>query len=240
MIIGNFVNSKPWTYFIDKESQPGQDIYKTRFTEPLPNMLPCILFDAVNNLRAVLDQSGYASALARRQKPAPKNTAFPFGDDPAGLDNAVFGYKVCKDCPPEITALFLSFCPYKGGNDPLWALNKLCNTQKHCTLVPFAIANASATFYSEIDHGGSISYVTSPLSTYGWNAAKREMTLMSMPPGKQADIRGSFSFSVAIDGVETVGGKATSIVLDAMSRIVESVLVATEAECRSLGFQLSE
>ena len=31
-----------------------------------------------------------------------------------------------------------AFKPYKGGNVPLWALNKLCNTSKHETLlIPF-------------------------------------------------------------------------------------------------------
>jgi hypothetical protein len=33
---------------------------------PLPEMMPCILFDAANNLRSVLDQIGYAAAVVAR------------------------------------------------------------------------------------------------------------------------------------------------------------------------------
>jgi hypothetical protein len=74
-VVSDFVNNKPWTYFIDKKSQPGEHIHKIRFTQPLPDILPCILFDIVNNLRAVLDQAGYASARAWQQKIEPKGVA---------------------------------------------------------------------------------------------------------------------------------------------------------------------
>ena len=49
--VNRFVAEKPWTRFVDKNSNPGK-------------FLPCILFDATNNLRAVLDQVGFASAVA--------------------------------------------------------------------------------------------------------------------------------------------------------------------------------
>jgi len=79
-IEAEFVNSNPWSHFVDKQSQPGQDLYKIQFTEPLPIMLPCIVFDAVNNLRALLDQAGYAAAVASG-KISPKKTNFPFSEE---------------------------------------------------------------------------------------------------------------------------------------------------------------
>jgi hypothetical protein len=138
-VIGDFVNNKPWTYFVDEEPQSGQHVYKIRLTEPVPNMLPCILFDAVNNLRAVLDQSGYASALASG-KVAPKKNQF----------------HAAWNRPQHTRSLFL----------------------------------------------------------FGKRRWRRNP--------------------------DRLIGKALPIVLNSMSRIVESVLVATEAECRSLGFQLEE
>src|SRR6516165_3279675 len=79
-IVTRFRDEKPWTYFTDDQFEPGRIHHKIKFTRDLPELLPCILFDAANNLRAVLDQTGYAAAVASNS-PNPKATAFPFGDD---------------------------------------------------------------------------------------------------------------------------------------------------------------
>ena len=117
-IVEGIVNSKAWTQVIDDKSKPGKHIHKIKFVGELPETLPCILFDAANNLRAVLDQAGYAS------------------------DNR----GACEDLPPEITALFRGLKPYNGGNDTLWALHNLCNTKKHCALVPLYIPAPNISF----------------------------------------------------------------------------------------------
>ena len=62
-IINGFIAGKKWTRFIDKNSDPHSDLHKVRFN-PFDPMLPCILFDAANNLRSTLDQIGYAAAVA--------------------------------------------------------------------------------------------------------------------------------------------------------------------------------
>jgi hypothetical protein len=72
-LVHSFDDKKPWAYIVDRQSQPGKIIHKIKFTHPLPEMLPCILFDAVNNLRAVLDQSGYAAAISAGKISPQKN-----------------------------------------------------------------------------------------------------------------------------------------------------------------------
>jgi hypothetical protein len=239
VLVDDFVNGKPWSHAVDEHPQSGQHIHKIKFTRQLPQMLPCALFDIANNLRAALDQAGYAAAVAWRRKSDPKRTNFPFGDDPAGLKNNVEGRKVCEDCPPEIIALFRSFNPYKGGNDPLWALNKLCNTKKHCALVPLNINQASAFYTSDIIGAGWSMQTVSPNSTgLGWDPTKNEITLAITPPGVQPRITVDVAFSVAIGGIDTIGGTPARTVLANMSRIVETILLATEAECRRLAFKL--
>jgi hypothetical protein len=133
--VQQFADSNPWTHVIEKDFMPGQDLHKLRFTKDLPAILPCILLDAVNNLRSALDQAGYAAALANG-KTNPKATNFPFADDFAGLDNNIDRRGVCRDLPAEIVTLFRGCNPHKGGNysATLWGLNKLCNTKKHCAL----------------------------------------------------------------------------------------------------------
>jgi hypothetical protein len=234
--INAFVCEKPWANIMENDPATGHQSHKIRFTRWLPDMLPCIVFDAATNLRAVLDQSGFAAAIASG-KSNPKRTNFPFGDDSAGLDNNVFGRKVADDCTPEIVALFRAFNPYKGGNDSLWALNKLCNAKKHCSLVPL-IANPSVFFGGRLIGDGWISETTSP-GHIGWDADKHEIELMRIyPPALKAEITSNMAIEVALDGVDTLTGKPIVRALDTMASEVERVLVATEAECRRLGFQI--
>ena len=120
-IVQEFVQGKPWAYFVDKHTQPGQDLHKVQFTSDLPDMLPCVLFDATNNLRAVLDQAGYASAVAANSPPR-KAVKFPFGRTVDDCRNNIAGG--CKDLPPEICAIFEAAKSYKGGNNTLWAVRR--------------------------------------------------------------------------------------------------------------------
>jgi hypothetical protein len=234
MTVDSFVKGNPCTYGIDKDSQPGQDVHRIKFTRELPEILPCILFDIANNLRAVLDQIGYAAAVAGG-KTNPKATSFPFGDDLPGLDNNIVRRKVSEHIPTEIVDIFKGFKPYKGGNDTLWALNKLCNAKKHVALVPLGIGNPKV-FFSAQQGDGTLFAETSR----GWNPDKREMALMTTPTGTDPQISGHFAFSVSIDSIEVLRGQDARRVIDAMSNVVQSVLVTVEAECRRLRFEIGD
>jgi hypothetical protein len=56
--------------------------------------------------------------------------------------------------PPEIITLFRGIEPYEGGDGRfLWAINKLCNTKKHCALVPIRITGATGKFTGWVPDG---------------------------------------------------------------------------------------
>jgi len=48
----------------------------------------------------------------------------------------------------------ISFKPYKEGIDLLWALNELCNSQKHEIIIPFALdvggGSSGNTYFEEV------------------------------------------------------------------------------------------
>jgi hypothetical protein len=233
-MVFEFVQSKPYASFVDQQTDPTKDIHKIKFTRQLPQLAACVLFDIANNLRAVLDQAGYASAIANGMSD-PKSTNFPFADDLPGLNANIERRGVCKHLHPEIVALFRSFQPYKGGNDTLWALNKLCNAKKHCALIPLRISNASANFRAVIPEGGQVgAWVDSSGTFRGWDPEKHEMTLAAVPRGTDPQIRSSFSFLVMIDGIEALRSQPALGLVDQMRSVVQGVLMATEAECRRL------
>ena len=232
-LVNKFIASKPWTSLVDKDTNPGRDLHKIRFT-PFPEMLPCILFDAANNLRAVLDQVGYASAVAARS-PLLKATKFPFGPSEEKWRNDVAGG--CKDLPPEVRAIFERHKSYPGGNDSLWATNEIANAAKHLALKPLVVASPSAFYNARItDHRGT-GYIVSPGGFgIGWDAEKREVTLLDVPTGAQADINSNVSFEGAINDIEVLASQPAVSVLSIVYREVGTILGDVETECRHLGF----
>ena len=75
--IETLVHDDSRAYVIEKDADGVTNIHKIRFTRWLPDDASSILFDIATNLRAVLDQTAYAAALASG-KTSPKNTLFPF------------------------------------------------------------------------------------------------------------------------------------------------------------------
>lgn len=250
--ITEFISNQPWSYRIDQDLTARQDLHKIKFERRLPSELPCIVFDAVNNMRAVLDQAGYASAIASGRQ-IPKRTNFPFADNLTGLNGNIDVRKVCDHLPPEITALFRCFSPYQGGSDTLWAMNKLCNSKKHCALAPFDFGRAqlsettiSPKPISVVKEGGmyKVSYKAMQSGFIGgmsgknadWDSEKYEITLARLPLNTSTNYRADVSLNVAIEGVETLRGKPAVAALNEMMHVVDGILSATEAECRRLGF----
>jgi hypothetical protein len=223
-LVNEFINRKPWTYFVDKESQPGKDIHKVHFTEQLPEMLPCMLADAANNLRSVLDQIGYASAYAAKS-PSLKATKFPVGPTKRDFRNNLAGGS--KDLPSEIRDIFERSKAYRRGNPTLWTINEIANAKKHFALVPLKIGTMSAVFYT--DH-----VADSPTAGLDWNARKREVTLLSVSSGTKLNIRGHFTFSIAIQGIKAIRRQSAVGFLNAAADEVERILAVSEAECRRI------
>ena len=237
-LVHEFVNGKPWAEFVDRDSDPSRDFLKIKFNRNLPDMLPCILFDATNNMRAALDQAGYASAVAAKSA-ALKAVKFPFGPTEDDFRNNLNGG--CKDLPAEIRTIFAGCNAYKAGDSTLWALNEIANAKKHCALKPLIITNPSVFFSGETASKRGTGYIVSPGGAgIGWDAKKNEVTLMSAEKGTNFRIDADVTFNVAIDGMDVLRGEQAVHVLKAMADKVECILLATETECRRLGFQLDE
>jgi hypothetical protein len=122
-VIQTFTDEQPFSYVIDCESQVPKKVHKVKFNKPPPADAASILFDAVNNLRATLDQIGYSAATASG-KIKPRGTNFPFGDTAETVERLLKENRAHQSLPPEIKDLFRSVEPYKGGNGQLlWAIN---------------------------------------------------------------------------------------------------------------------
>jgi hypothetical protein len=222
--IATFFKKKPGESFSETDPK-GITTHGYRFTRAIPDSWADGGAEAIEALRSALDQCGYAVAV-KAGVTEPKNAYFPFGDTVTDLDGVTNGR--CKDLPAEISALFRSFDAHQGGNYTLWALNKLCNANKHRLLVPVGIASGGITLRNAVLSGGSI---PSPV----FDRDKNQIVIAKINPGGNFQYNAELSFIVAFDEINSVAGGPAVGILDAISGEVNRVLRATEAECKRIG-----
>jgi|SRR5208282_1760114 len=224
--IEKFTLVNPYERVIEPHpDNPDHLIHKIKMTKEIPASIADTTADVVNNLRNALDNSGYAVAVASGVAD-PKFSAFPFARSVAQMANSLGR---SKDIPKEIQSLFCGFQPYLGGDDLLWALNEICNGDKHKMVIPIGTGMVRAAAGVE-----SVGYFSMP-EPHVWNRAKNEMELITL--GKDAKFKYNFHFrfSVAFNDIQVVDGEPVLGVLDDLCGKVESILVCIEAESRRLG-----
>jgi hypothetical protein len=175
--------------------------------------------DIINNLRAALDQAMFALVG--------KFVYFPIRDSKREFDKAI--NSLPPKVPQEIRELINKFESYKGGDNLIWALNKLSNTNKHGTISPMAVVSQGMSFTSV-----SIAGNTSFQVPY-WDRAKNEMTLARNRRGSEFNMNIQVILLIAIYDVEFVNGKPVLAVLNEFVGKVEGIVMAIEAEATRIG-----
>lgn len=235
--INSFMGKKEAWSIAAEEDPSIPEMYRQRglthrhvfkFTEALSEDLPHIVFEAVNNLRATLDQVGFAVATLNGVE-NPRSCKFPFGPTEEKMRNDANSR--CKDLPADVRTLFEGFKPYKGGNNALWALNELANTPKHKLLFPVALGSHGANVdFIRMANGGMRTIRPT------WDGTKNELTFLWTTATTKISYNLDVVFSVAINEVDDVinGHQPVSLLRD-MAASVKNVVDETEAVCRRIG-----
>jgi len=224
-----FNDRHPYAHVIDQDADGLTDRHKVRLTEPLPRSLKGMAFDAANNLRAALDQAGYAVARAAGNKG--RAAHFPFGL----TRREAYGRrtKQSKDIPQEVFDVMMALEPYQGGKGLLWPLNVMCNTPKHEIIFP-VLAGVGGEYIKElVVNGASVREMRAPGPT--WDAAKNEVEFLVVAHSAQVRYNLTIALGVVLGQVEGVTGQSALAVLNAMLREVQGGVMAIEAEARRIG-----
>jgi hypothetical protein len=213
-------------YIIEQDTETGDYLHKLRFGKTFSDDVSCIMFDAINNLRASLDQMTFAIAVKCRGRAEADPAYFPIVTNHIHLPNRLKGL---KNIPLEIRAIFEEFKPYKGGNNALWALNYLAGVKKHALLVPVGFGGTTV----RIPAGGIVPpFAITPMDT----ASKNEIIIFRSAEPSQRRRNIEITYNVIIDHPEKIiQGQPPVSLLNAIRSEVERVLVATEAECCRIG-----
>lgn len=219
-----FLDSNPYGQCIEPDTDTTDQLHKIKLVKPMPFALPGLAFDAVNNLRAALDRAVWA--VAKMAGNNPRYISFPFAKDADHIKNAINGR--CKGLPEEIRDI-RTFKPYKGGNNLLWALNELCNTNKHAIISPVAVASSKLIAATTIARDSLMAIPPR------WDRTKNEMILFRVREGGEIQTQFRIALHIAMCDIEFVDGQPADAVLNEFVRIVESIVMAIEAETRRLG-----
>ena len=215
--IAEFFKTTPYTRVCETNADRTQNIHKFKLIKPMPVHLSGIARDAVFSLRSALDQAMYAMTG--------KFLYFPFRNSKSEFKDAM--KDVRKSVPKEIANLVSGFKPYKGGDDLLWALNKMNNPNKHGIIRPVAFALLVAQF--ERDDG-----VPAPRIP-AWDRTKNEMEFILSVPSAPVEPKFEIATWVAICDVEVVDGQPVDAVLNNLTSKVEGIVMALEAEAKRIG-----
>jgi hypothetical protein len=220
-----FVKSEPYARVVDIEPGSGIELHKIKLTKSPPDLLTNLTVEIIEALRSVLDQVGFACATLAGKANA-KKAYFPFADTSAQLADVIKGR--CRDLPDEIATLFRSYMPYAGGNDTLWAMNKI-RQGTHTVLVPIGTATGGFVINRGLIAGpASILFPT-------WDSEQNEMIFGRVEPGGQLNLDSDFTLYIAFGKTTPLAGIPITVALDRLQGIVAGILAATEAECRRIG-----
>jgi hypothetical protein len=225
VLVSHFFSSHPYERVAEIDSKGIYMLDKIKFTRRLPPRITKLTVSAIENLRAALDHG--ACAVVPRQYMT--RTSFPFGDTRREfLDHLE---SKAKHVPDEIKSVFVRFKAYKRGNPPLWALNKICNTHKHRTIVQPGIDIRKPEFVA----GRALDEAIFHYHTPAWDRRKNEIIISRMVGHTTAHHDIDMSLGIAFGDVQVFRGTPVLAVLRYLASKVEGILWATESEARRIG-----
>lgn len=159
-----------------------QEAYKVRLTARLPGSINVKVKNVISNLRDALDHSVYSSEATIRGG-IPKNTSFTFAKNIDELQKKL-NKSGTSYVPPELRECFLNFRPYGGGNDVLWGMNQIRNSNTHRTIVP------AGTSLGNVGMAFSNSHVVGALELvdFAWDEEKSEVEIFRVGRGSKLNL----------------------------------------------------
>ena len=218
-----FVESNPYAFVSEVDPDSNYEVHKIKMVKPMPESIEGEAVEAANHLRSALDQAMFAIGG--------KGAYFPIAHNLSDFEKGVKGR--CKNIPVEITDIVRRFKPYRGGNDLLWALNEVANTQKHGVIVPIAmqpvsVRSGNISISRHTGENGPILIGKSPV----WDFVKNEMEVNRFPLGVKyvMEANPEMTYFIAMHGIPIVERKDAVTILNAFVGIVENIVMALEVE----------
>ncbi|MBS0253453.1 MAG: hypothetical protein JSR78_20530 [Proteobacteria bacterium] len=217
------------------EPEPGglRQIIKARFLKRPPPEIAGAVGDAISNLRSSLDHLVRCLAINHSGSP-PYDAAFPFDKDRDKFESPGTQRKIAA-LSPEAQQMIRDLQPYavsetepeKGGNNMLWALNKLRNSDVHRLIAPIGMVTVGHKLNVQTRGHLGLNTIEAPK----WVRFDEDMTAELMRvPGAASDIQGNLQTGIDIGfgDIEPVAGYPVLRVLHDFSNLAKRILLTFE------------
>jgi hypothetical protein len=223
----SFYETKPYARLVEKNAR-GFEEHKVKLTADIPAHITDLAYEAIEALRASLDQAAYQIAVACGSK-RPDLVHFPISDNAANFENLLKGQ--ISDFPAELLTLFRTFKPYKDGNDLLFALNRVRRQAAHRFIVPVATCLGGVQVLNACISSPHPMTIPAPK----WDSTNNEIILVITGPGSNLEYTIEMTFFLAFGPtVEGLSGESVSDTLEEIATEVERIVLAVEAEAKRI------
>ena len=231
--IDQFFRGGPAPYPVVREDDPktGDLIFKLGKCAAIPEDFPTIIGDILQNLRTALDHLAWQLVLAHNCVPTGQ-TAFPIAENfekfEAMLKRKVEG--MSQGAVDKIRALK----PYGGGNEDLWGLHELNNTDKHRLL--FVVGAAHTGVGVDVGKMFPIKNVPSlriilKHADYAWPLRDGTELFRILKQAREPNIdeNPSFTFQIAFGDAEVMEGEPMFPPLHHLADSIDAIILSFDA-----------
>ncbi|HUD06600.1 MAG TPA: hypothetical protein VMR34_01815 [Candidatus Saccharimonadales bacterium] len=224
--ISSFLSSQPYKAAVKRDPKTKQIIYYCSGIEEVPEKIALIAGDVIQNLRSALDHLAYKLFLINSSDGTlNRDIYFPIAEDLARSDSKKS--RQTSGMSQNAKDLIDSIKPYKGGNDRLWQINELNNTDKHRLLVTVGasldrvdLGTSISVELQKLVPGVEIPKIPAFFKTAVLSPLKVGDTLLIHPPDKNEIPETKFEFGIIIDEPNVL---KTELLVDALQSMIETV-----------------
>lgn len=216
-----YLGAEPYSMRVDVDTETGENLLRFQAIKPPPAELPLIIGDAVHNLRGALDLM--ASEIMRAAGESDTSIYFPFHETRENLVDRIDKGPIKVVFPIIADYILNHIRPHKGGDDALWALNKLDILDKHRLLIPTLSAVALTGVDMHDDHNNTFTNLTLEVTTDG-----RLLNAIATNSRLQITNYGKPSISIVFGKGQSLEGEAVIPTLRQLSQRVRGIIYAIE------------
>jgi hypothetical protein len=178
--------------FLEPDPDGLRQIIKVRALKKLPFRIALTAADAISNMRSALDH--LVQCLAIKNGGKIKGAAFPFAGDWKQVLESKTQQKISA-LSSEARQMILDLQPYpvsetepdKGGNNKLWAMNKLRNVDIHQMIVPMGMVSVGHSASVSTQSHVGLNVIEAPVR---FVFDERMTAEVMRVPGKAEDVSG--------------------------------------------------
>lgn len=189
-----FGKSRPYEISGKRDIQTREELLYISKAPPIPDDIPIIAGDVIQNLYCGLDYFAWEIVKASGIKTPGTSTYFPISENVPSTKDDISSYNrkvdgMRDDAKKAIQAME----PYRGRNNHFWMLHKLNNLNKHRTLLTVGFA-ASGGISGPVD--------AMKVATFNYGPLEQGSILARFPPGTKDYDKIQFFFDVALNEPE--------------------------------------